>query len=130
MAGIPLEVNLRFSAALVVSLLVPTLLHAQNPQAPATAFPITVHVVTSRWLSGGGQQFDAEIDGQQVELTNGERQGILALGDYPARIAHSVHSSGSPPNTYDIYRGYDLLLPDGKTRTYTVTGLGPASVSH
>jgi hypothetical protein len=29
------------------------------------------------------------------------------------------------PNAYDIYRGYDLLLPDGTTRTYTVTGLGP-----
>jgi hypothetical protein len=38
--------------------------------------------------------------------------GVLALGDYKARIATSVHGPRNP-NTYDIYKGYDLLMPDG-----------------
>jgi hypothetical protein len=69
------------------------------------------------------------IDGQPVELQQDYGQptssGILALGDYPARISLNVHGPKNP-NSYDIYRGYDLLMPDGTARTYTVVRLGPA----
>jgi hypothetical protein len=56
---------------------------------------------------------------------NTYNDGLLALGDYPARVSAKVKSPVTP-NAYDIYQGYDLLMPDGKVRAYTVTRLGPA----
>jgi hypothetical protein len=38
-----------------------------------------------------------------------------------------VHAPSKNPNSYDIYRGYDLLMPDQAVRTCQVTGLGPLS---
>lgn len=108
---------------LVAALMATTTVFAQQPPAPA-GFPVTVHVVYSRsLLTEGVQQIETEIDGQPVEL-QALSQGVLALGDYPARISTKVRAPSHDPNSYDIYKGYDLLLPDGKTRTYTVIGMG------
>ncbi len=77
-------------------------------------------------LSGGGlQQIEALIDGKPVELT-ANSQGVLALGDYPARISPNVRPPSFHPNTYDIYQGYDFLMPDGKIRTFAQTAIGSA----
>jgi hypothetical protein len=92
------------------------------PPNPA-GYPITVHVVYSRSpISGGEQRIDVLIDGQPVELTS-NASGVLKLGDYPARISPKVNApkSWSP---YDLYKGYDFLMPDGKARTYYVTAMG------
>ncbi len=96
--------------------------HKPNP----ADFTVKVHVISSsspRALANY-QVLETTVDDQPVELT-GFSQGVLALGDYPARLSKTVRPPSSHPNTYDIYRGYDLLMPDGTTRTYTVTGLGP-----
>ena len=111
------------------------LLAATDKPNPAN-FTVTVHVVSSgsqtNCVSGLcyiSQLLETVIDGQPVELQGGgvHDQGlsILALGDYPARISPSIHGPKNP-NSYDIYRGYDLLMPDGTARTYTVVRLGPA----
>ena len=112
------------SLLLLSCLILPNVMRAQSSQATAAGFPITVHVVYSR-SANLNQQLDTEIGGQQVQLW-GASGGVLAPGDYPARISSSVRAPSRDRTAYDIYRGYDLLMPDGKTRTYTVIGLGPA----
>lgn len=98
---------------------------------PPIEFPVEVHVVTSasrvqvvQGVAATYQVLEAEIDGQPVEL-EAENGGVLAPGGYKAQVSPKVKAPGTP-NSYDIYRGYDLLLPDGATRTYRVVRLGPA----
>jgi hypothetical protein len=133
--------------ALVVLLLQPGFLLAgtdkpKDKPNPAD-FTIVVHVASSGsqtyCVSGvcfAYQLLETVIDNQPVELQGGGQQvngldpqgentGILALGDYPARISHSIHGPKNP-NSYDVYRLYDLLMPDGTARTFTVMRLGPA----
>jgi hypothetical protein len=121
---------MRRVAFIALLLVVPIALAAEKPN-PAE-FGITVRVITtaSRQQTANGasdfslQVLEATIDNQPVELT-GYSRGLLALGNYKARIATSVHGPRNP-NTYDIYKGYDLLMPDGTSRTYSVTRIGPA----
>jgi hypothetical protein len=121
--------------ALTLLLLQPaTLFAAADKQNPAD-FPVKVHVITSAsQIIGGGtnstniQVLETTIDGQPVELTGGS-DGVLALGDYQARIATKIFRPHNP-NTYDVYQGYDFLMPDGKIRTYLVTRLGPAPATN
>jgi hypothetical protein len=53
----------------------------------------------------------------------GESRGVLALGDYKAQLKDGVNPP-KPLNGYDIYRGYEFLLPDGSTRYFEVVGFG------
>ena len=118
-------------ALALLTLLPPAAFAAPIKQNPAN-FPLKVHVISSaarqQWAYGllsPYQVLEAVIDKQPVEL-RGISRGVLAPQDYPARLSRRVHAPNSKPNTYDIYRGYDLLMPDGTSRTYTVTRLGPA----
>ena len=115
---------------LALLLLPTTLLYAAKPQPNPADYTITVHVVFSRsaeFFASGVyypyQQLQTVINGQQVELQT-TNTGLLALNDYKARI---IHTAGVPknPNASDIYLTYEFLLPDGTTRAYVVTGLGP-----
>lgn len=109
--------------ALMFLLLQTTLLLAAAGTPNPADFPVKVHVVFTRYVATGGyQQIEALIDGQRVELT-GYSLGVLALGDYKARISTKIHGPKNP-NSYDIYKGYDFLMPDGKVRTYQVTAMG------
>ena len=101
-------------------------------QPNPTDYPIKIHIVSS-WSrpvadninNGVSVQFlETVIDNQPVELSC-VSEGVLTLGDYPARVSTKVHSPARHPNNYDIYRGYDLLMPDQEIRTCRVTGLGP-----
>ena len=104
---------------------------AATDKADPADFTVKVHVISSAFVQTSdnlyGQVLETTIDGQPVQL-RGISAGVLALGDFPARISPKVHGPHNP-NTYDINRGYDLLMPDGTTRTYTVTRLGPASTN-
>jgi hypothetical protein len=117
--------------ALALLLLQTGLLLAATDKPNPADFTVKVHVVSSGWQSiygsnGYFQILETVIDNQPVELGYVETSaGILALGDYPARISPSIHGPKNR-NSYDIYRGYDLLMPDGTARTYTVVRLGPA----
>ena len=115
---------------LATMLLAAPMAHAADKPNPAD-YTITVHVIsslsTSQYdgsLNLPEQVLQVVIDGQSMQLT-GSSMGVLALGDYPARLSTKVHGPRNP-NTYDVYKGYDVLLPDGNVRTYTVTRLGPA----
>ena len=109
--------------ALMLLLLQTTLLLAAADKPNPADFSVKVHVVFSRAvLVGSYQQIEALIDGQRVELT-GFSLGYLALCDYSARVSLKVHGPKNP-NSYDIYKGYDFLMPDGNVRTYHVTAVG------
>jgi hypothetical protein len=118
--------------ALAFILLSSTFLFGASDKPNPADFAVKVHVVSSASQQTGGdtrtfyvQVLESVIDNQPVEL-QGSSQGVLALGDYPARVSAAVHAPNKHPNSYDTYQGYDLLMPDGTTRTYTVTRLGPA----
>jgi hypothetical protein len=121
-------------ALALLLLLSTTAAFAATDKPDPAGFPVKVHVITSSsrplydgTLSLPQQILETTLNGQPTELT-GISMGVLALGDYPARISTKVHGPRNP-NTYDIYLGYDLLMPDGTTRTYTVTRLGPTSTN-
>ena len=111
---------------LMVLMLQSSLLLAAADKPNPADFPVKVHAVFSRYVltAGSDQQIEAIIDGQRVELT-GYSAGFLALGDYSARVATKplIHGPKNP-NTYDVYKAYEFLMPDGKTRTYQVTAVG------
>jgi hypothetical protein len=109
--------------ALLFFLLQSPMLFAATSAPGAADFPVKVHVVFSRYVSSAGyQQIEAIIDGERVELV-AFSQGFLALGDYQARVSTKIHGPKNP-NTYDVYKGYDFLIADGKIRTYQVTAVG------
>jgi hypothetical protein len=118
-----------FAAMLLFSL--PWVSFAQKGKTNAADFPLTIHVLYSRAVPlspisfpyGSYQQFETVIGGQHLELMY-PSAGVLALGDYPARPF--THPLSSHPNSYDLYQGYELLMPDGKVRGYWVVGIGPA----
>ncbi|MBB5065120.1 hypothetical protein [Granulicella mallensis] len=104
---------------------------AAKPSSNPADYPILVHVVVSRFISGrmgdvGYQELDAIIDGQQVELQSegGSGQGVLALGDYKAQLSNT-NFIPKRLNGYDTFVVYRFLLPDGTIRDFDVVGLGP-----
>jgi hypothetical protein len=119
--------------ALALLLLLPTTAFAASTKPNPADFTITVHVISSASGTGSNQigpyttqVLETTIDSQPVELTSYYIGGVLALGDYKARLSTTVQAPKKYTNTYDIYRGYDLLMPDGTTRSYAVTSLSLA----
>ncbi len=115
---------------LATLLLIPAMALAADKPNPAD-FTIPVHVTSS--ASGSSfngassysfQILEVVIDGKPLQLIS-YSDGLLSLGDYKAREATKIYKPHHP-TSFDIYKGYDLLMPDGTARTYTVSRLGPA----
>jgi hypothetical protein len=112
---------------LLVFPLTQTALRGQKAAQDPGDYPVIVHVAFSRTVSVQSypeQQLQVVIDGQQVELSSYAIPGILAPGDYRGRLVVNLHGPKNP-TAYDLFEEYLLLLPDGKTRKFQVTGLGP-----
>jgi hypothetical protein len=94
---------------------------ALAPAAPAPDdYTINVHVTSSYKLFIGSapqQGLDVVINGKKYQLGGQYRGGILALGDYKAKLTKDQH-----PNAYESNQEYEFLFPDNKTRTYLVLG--------
>ena len=98
-------------------------------------FKLKVHITSSAVVRDFGdsnvvwyQVLEATIDSEPVQLQDGgarQNEGVLALGDYSGRVSPNAKAPRGHSNTYDVYRSYDLLLPDGTTRSYGLTRLGP-----
>jgi hypothetical protein len=104
-------------------------LFAAKPSSNPADYPITVHIVYSRYIPGTGgqvgyQQLDTIIHGQQVELAGENGLGVLALGDYKAQLS-TTNFIPKHLNGYDTFVVYRFLLPDGTIRDFDVVGLGP-----
>ncbi|HKT24066.1 MAG TPA: hypothetical protein VJR04_05655 [Terriglobales bacterium] len=73
----------------------------------------------------GPQLITATIDGTKYELAAGDfkvggrRMGLLAIGDYKARIVKDDHKA-----SYEIIRIYEFLFPDNSTAHFAVVGIG------
>ena len=113
---------------LALLLMQTTFLCATKPSSNPADYPITVHIVSSRYIpSTGGpvgyQQLDTIINGQQVELAGENGTGVLALGDYKAQLS-TTNFIPKHLNGYDTFVVYRFLLPDGTIRDFDVIGLG------
>jgi hypothetical protein len=113
--------------------LLPVSAVAADKQPPNPAdYTMTVHVIAShtRDTYSSGLPFPyhrliAVIDGKSVELTGGSI-GVLALGDYKAKVVPTPHAPKDAPS-YQVFLTYEFLFPDGKTERYSVTGFEPSS---
>jgi len=81
-------------------------------------YAITVHVISSRIIPPGGLRLKVTIDGKKYELEGNPGPGVLAPGNYKAKLTQD-----SGKNSYDIQQTYELLFPDKKTRKYWVAGI-------
>lgn len=107
----------------------PFVVFAEKPN-PAD-FTLNVHVLSSAQViqpSYGGesssQVLEVTIDGLPMQLTELFRKWLLTPGDYRARVMPPFKGDGAKP--YDVDRTYELLMPDGSTRKYQLTRIGPA----
>jgi hypothetical protein len=100
-------------AALFVLLLLATL----APAAPAPEeYSINVHA-TSSYLLPSGQGLDVVIHSKKYQLSGIPRGGLLALGDYKAKLIKDDHQTA-----YEADQEYEFLFPDNKTRKFEVVG--------
>ena len=96
-------------------------------------YRVSVHVSASRWAmepslmsSHPVQRLDVVINGKKYELAapatlraNFEAGVTLLMpGDYKARLVRDLHKT-----TYESSQEYEFLLPDKKTRKFTVVGI-------
>ena len=85
-------------------------------------YNVNVHVVASRSVlhsekSPRYQHLNVTIDGKNYELESVLGVwGILAIGDYKARVEDGHHDD------HDSEKVYEFVFPDGKTREYLVVG--------
>ncbi len=105
-------------AALVVIVLI---LATFAPAArTADEHPITVRVTSSYYLGQVRNRalgLDVVIDGRKYALRGTSDLGLLAIGDYKAKLVKDEHKT-----TYESYQEYELLFPDNKTRKFVVVG--------
>jgi hypothetical protein len=115
------------SALFVIFLMVPALALAVKPN-PAD-YTIVVHVQSSKLVNTRDTDFEKSIcnselqlvvliDGNKFELQDQRSNcSVIHVGDYKARIAKEDTS-----HSYSYTRSYEILFPDGTTRTYSVVG--------
>jgi hypothetical protein len=92
-----------------------------NPTEPNPAdYTITVHVgachlsfVSLSTL----QNLDVVINGKAFELQAVSNDGVLALGDYKAKLVQDLHKTA-----YESSQTYEFLFPDMKVRKFSVIG--------
>jgi hypothetical protein len=115
--------------ALALLLMQAPFIFGEKPSSNPADYPITVHVVVSRFIPGTKeeayhQQLEVIIDGQRMELRSegGSGLGVLALGDYKAQLSNTGFVP-KHPNGYDTFVTYRFLLPQGVIRDFDVTGL-------
>ena len=65
------------------------------------------------------QVLTAQVEGNKYQLESETffSKGLVALGDYYAKLSDHKEKS-----TKEFTRSYDLMFPDGSTRTFNVIG--------
>lgn len=109
--------------ALGIFLLVPTFFWA----APnSDGYSINIHVISSSFVTvpgmggsaGAVQKLSVLIEGKKYELSAlASRGGLLALGDYKARLVRDEHKT-----TYESRQEYEFVFPDKTTKKFHVSG--------
>jgi hypothetical protein len=101
--------------ALAILLLASALALAGTEPNPAE-YTVNVHVSSSS-TAYNMQQLSVVIDGKNYSLQSGTAPGLLALGDYKAKLVKDEHKT-----PYDSIQVYEFLFSDKKTRRFEVVG--------
>jgi hypothetical protein len=92
-----------------------------KPTEPNPAdYTITVHVSACHlsFVSLSTlQNLDVVINGKAYELQAVSNDGVLALGDYKAKLFQDLHKTA-----YESSQTYEFLFPDMKVRKFSVIG--------
>jgi hypothetical protein len=120
--------------ALLVAAIFATALPLSAGKSNPADFPLTVQVTASRLVSECDmiitsvecdlhQHLDVVIDGKKYELATDASRGknVLQLGSYKAKRLTDVPQQDKS-TSYEDHVSYQLLFPDGTTRTYDVVG--------
>lgn len=84
-------------------------------------YTVNVHISAARLRPGGLLRLTALIDGEKCELQAIEGEdSLLALGDYKAK---TIPVKVKDAHSYDVYRTYEFLFSDQKTRRYALIGI-------
>jgi hypothetical protein len=127
----PLEETMK-KILFVILLLMPLTAWAKPKPADYT---ITVHVQSSHMNyecdtlvfghpdCGKRQHLNVIIDGKKYELDGGQRDYLLHVGDYKAKVLTDDSTDNiAPEGDYEYRLKYEFLFPNGKTRKYLVVG--------
>ena len=92
-----------------------------NPTEPNPAdYTIIVHVSACHLSFAPPsvfQDLDVVINGNKYELQATSSNGVLALGDYKAKLVQDVHKTA-----YESSQTYEFLFSDMKVRKFSVIG--------
>ncbi len=117
------------SALFVIFLMVPALALAVKPKPNPADYTIVVHVRSAKLVNTRDTDFEKSICNAELRLVvliNGNKFelqdqrancSVIHVGDYKAKIAKEDTS-----HSYSYTRSYEILFPDGSTRTYRVVG--------
>jgi hypothetical protein len=84
-------------------------------------YTLTIHVSACHLVIfslGMLQVLDVLIDRKKYELQSNSNTGVLALGDYKAKLVQDLHKT-----SYESSQTYEFLFPDMKVRKFSVSGL-------
>jgi hypothetical protein len=104
-------------------------LAAKDKVAPNPAnYPLTIHVACSflrqeynGTYASAVAHIGVTLNGKLLDLLTRDSSLPFVLGDYKARLVKDTS-----PDSYEVQQTYELLLPDGKLRTFAVNGIGQA----
>jgi hypothetical protein len=120
---------MRKTFAAIALMLMGGVAFASKPNVPNPAdYTLHVQVVCSFARINAQlpvQRIGVTIDGVPYELTSYDMPftAILAPGAYPGRLL----AEGQKRADYDLFREYELYLPNQKTRTFYLSGAGPGT---
>jgi len=101
-------------------------LHAADAKANPADYPLAMHISASAYASAASPLFEivtTTINGKHYQLqgptssskifTHGN--GLLNPGDYHCKLSTDEHKT-----SYESQQVFEILLPDGTTRKFTV----------
>jgi len=91
---------------------------AAATKANPADYPLTATVMCS-FARTGGVRVGVLLGGASVEMTTYSPAIPVALGDYKLKLIRDKKQK-----SYEVDREYEMLMPDGTTRLYSVTGVG------
>jgi hypothetical protein len=115
---------MKMTQALAIAVLacVMTAAKAEKPKANPADYPLTGTVTCSFSRTYNGQllvRVGVLLNGEVLEMSTSNALVPMALGSYRLKL---IKDKKEKP--YEVDRQYEMLMPDGTTRIYTVTGVG------
>ena len=83
---------------------------------------IAIHILSSHRvgqdkINNGMDELLVRFAGRKYYIESSHGDAVLRLGDYQAKVVHY-----ESPHAYEYKMKVEIIFPDGKSRTYWVTG--------